>query len=194
MIPARRNCRARSRTRIGYNTPFIDSSFEVGIEPFARGAESHLGDRGVGCCGGDSAVSEPSRAPKMQTMQQCTGHWNPFAGRRPALGTGVPGRRPARPALGTGVPAEGPHWPALGTGVPAEGRHWARECPSVGRHGLHWARECRPKAGTGRTGAGRRPALACTGGTSECRAAGRRPALAGPKARHCGARSVRAAQ
>ena len=25
-------------------------------------------------------------------MQQCTGHWNPFAGRRPALGHGVPGR------------------------------------------------------------------------------------------------------
>ena len=85
------------------------------------------------------------RGAKMQTMQQCTGHWNPFAGRRPALGHGVPGRRPARPALG---------------------------------HGR----------------AGRRPALACTGGTSECRDAGRRPALAGPKARHCGARSVRAAQ
>jgi len=62
----------------------------------------------------------------MQTMQQCTGHWNPFAGRRPALGHGVPGRRPARPALGHGS-------------------------------------------------AGRRPALACTGGTSECRAAGCRP-------------------
>ena len=33
MTPARRNCRARSRTRIGYSTPFIDSSFAVGIEP-----------------------------------------------------------------------------------------------------------------------------------------------------------------
>ena len=34
MTPARRNCRARLRTRIGYSTPFIDSSFPVGIEPF----------------------------------------------------------------------------------------------------------------------------------------------------------------
>ena len=34
MTPARRNCRARSRTRIGYSTPFIDSSFAVGIKPF----------------------------------------------------------------------------------------------------------------------------------------------------------------
>ena len=34
MTPARRNCRARSRTRIGYSTPFIDSSFAVGSEPF----------------------------------------------------------------------------------------------------------------------------------------------------------------
>jgi len=34
MTPARRNCRARSRTRIGYSTPFIDSSFAVGIEAF----------------------------------------------------------------------------------------------------------------------------------------------------------------
>ena len=34
MTPARRNCRARSRTRIGYSTPFIDSSIPVGIEPF----------------------------------------------------------------------------------------------------------------------------------------------------------------
>ena len=33
MTQARRNCRARSRTRIGYSTPFIDSSFAVGIEP-----------------------------------------------------------------------------------------------------------------------------------------------------------------
>ena len=33
MTPVRRNCRARSRTRIGYSTPFIDSSFAVGIEP-----------------------------------------------------------------------------------------------------------------------------------------------------------------
>ena len=62
MTPARRNCRARSRTRIGYSTPFIDSSFAVGIEPFERGAESRLGDRGLGCCGGDSAVLERSRA------------------------------------------------------------------------------------------------------------------------------------
>jgi len=62
MPPARRNCRALSRTRIGYSTPFIDSSFAVGIEPFARGAKSRLGDRGLGCCGGDSAVSERSRA------------------------------------------------------------------------------------------------------------------------------------
>jgi len=58
MTPARRNCRARSRTRIGYSTPFIDSSFAVGIEPFERGAESRLGDRGLGCCRGDSAVLE----------------------------------------------------------------------------------------------------------------------------------------
>ena len=34
MNPARRNCRARSRTRIGYSTPFIDGSFAVGIKPF----------------------------------------------------------------------------------------------------------------------------------------------------------------
>ena len=34
MTPARRNCRASSRTRVGYSTPFIDSSFPVGIEPF----------------------------------------------------------------------------------------------------------------------------------------------------------------
>jgi len=34
MTPARSNCRARSRTRIGYSTPFVDSSFPVGIEPF----------------------------------------------------------------------------------------------------------------------------------------------------------------
>jgi len=61
---------------------------------------------------------------------------------------------------------------------------------------LHWDWNPvrRPKAVTGHGSAGRRPSLACTGGTSECRAAGRRPALAGPKARHCGARSVRAAQ
>ena len=52
MTPARRNCRARSRTRIGYSTPFIDSSFAVGIKPFESGAESRLGDRGLGCCGG----------------------------------------------------------------------------------------------------------------------------------------------
>ena len=63
MTPARRNCPARSHTRIGYSTSFIDSSFAVGIEPFARGAESRLGDRGLGCCGGDSAVSERSRLP-----------------------------------------------------------------------------------------------------------------------------------
>ena len=62
MTPARRNCRARSRARIGYSTPFIESSLAVGIEPFERGAESRLGDRGLGCCGGDSAVLERSRA------------------------------------------------------------------------------------------------------------------------------------
>ena len=56
MTPARRNCRARSRTRIGYSTPFIDSSFPVGIEPFEWGAELRRGDWGVGCCGGDSDV------------------------------------------------------------------------------------------------------------------------------------------
>jgi hypothetical protein len=60
MTPARRNCRARSRSRIGYSTPFIDSSFPVGIEPFEWGAELRLGDWGVGCCGGD--VLERSRA------------------------------------------------------------------------------------------------------------------------------------
>ena len=32
----------------------------------------------------------------MQTMPQWNGEWSPFAGRRPALGYGVPGRRPAR--------------------------------------------------------------------------------------------------
>ena len=62
MTPARRNCRARSRTRIGYSTPFIDSSFPVGIEPFEWGAELRRGDWGVGCCGGDSDVLERSRA------------------------------------------------------------------------------------------------------------------------------------
>ena len=60
--PARRNCRARSRTRIGYSTPFIDSSFAVGIEPFEVGAELRLGDWGLGCCGGASDVLERSRA------------------------------------------------------------------------------------------------------------------------------------
>ena len=62
MTPARRNCRARSRTRIGYSTPFIDSSFAVGIEPFEVGAELRLGDWGLGCCGGASDVLERSRA------------------------------------------------------------------------------------------------------------------------------------
>ena len=62
MTPARRNCRARSRTRIGYSTPYIDSSFPVGIEPFEWGAELRRGDWGVGCCGGDSDVLERSRA------------------------------------------------------------------------------------------------------------------------------------
>jgi len=62
MTPARRNCRARSRTRIGYSTPFIESSLALGIEPFERGAQSRRGDRGLGCCGGDSAVLERSRA------------------------------------------------------------------------------------------------------------------------------------
>ena len=87
------------------------------------------------------------RGAKMQTMQQCTGHWNPFAGRRPALGHGVPGRRPARPALGTGVPAEGRHWPALG---PAEGRHW----PALG------ARRSAVLPAEGRRWLGRRPGTA----------------------------------
>jgi len=62
MTPARKNCRARSRTRIGCSTPFIDSSFAVGIEPFEWGAESRLTDRGLGCCRGDSAAQERSRA------------------------------------------------------------------------------------------------------------------------------------
>ena len=62
MTPARRNCRARSRTRIGYSTPFIDSSFPVGIEPFEWGAELRRGDWGVGCCGGDSDVLELERS------------------------------------------------------------------------------------------------------------------------------------
>jgi len=39
--------------------------------------------------------------------------------------------------------------PALGHGVPAEGRHWGTECPAVGRHGLHGLHWGRPKAGTG---------------------------------------------
>ena len=60
---------------------------------------------------------------KMQTMQHCTGHWNPFAGRRPALGTGVP--------------AEGRHWPALGARrsavLPAEGRRWLGRRPALRR-------------------------------------------------------------
>ena len=59
--------------------------------------------------------------PKLQTMQHCTGHWNPFAGRRPALGTGVP--------------AEGRHWPALGARrsavLPAEGRRWLGRRPGT---------------------------------------------------------------
>ena len=62
MTPARRNCRARSRTRIGYSTPFIDSSFPVGIEPFEWGAELRRDDWGVGCCGGDSDVLELERS------------------------------------------------------------------------------------------------------------------------------------
>jgi len=62
MTPVRKNCRAGSRTRIGYSTPFIDSSFAVGIEPFEWGAESRLGVWGLGCCRGDSAVLERSRA------------------------------------------------------------------------------------------------------------------------------------
>jgi len=125
----------------------------------------HTSTSAGGSLAADSPPTRRTRRPKMQTMQQCTGHWNPFAGRRPALGHGVPGRRPARPALGHG----------------SAGRRLALSCTGA-----------RPALGHG--SAGRRPALACTGGTSECRAAGRRPALAGPKARHCGARSVRAAQ
>ena len=85
--------------------------------------------------------------PKMQTMQQCTGHWNPFAGRRPALGHGVPGRRPARPALGHGSAGRRPaltctgarsagRRPALGHGVP--GRRPALRSPFG--HCLHAGR------------------------------------------------------
>ena len=51
MTPARRNYRARSRTRIGYSTPFIDSSFRVGIEPFEWGAELRRGDWGSAAAG-----------------------------------------------------------------------------------------------------------------------------------------------
>jgi len=95
---------------------------------------------------------------------------------RPALGHGVPGRRPARPALGHGSAGRRPaltctgarsagrrpkagtglHW---GHGVPAEGRHWgtactgARECRPKAGTGLHWGHVgvpcCRPKAGAG---------------------------------------------
>ena len=58
-------------------------------------------------------------------------HWPALggrsAGRRRALGTGVPAEGRHWRALGTGVPAEGRHWRALGTGVP--GRRPARRCP-----------------------------------------------------------------
>ena len=47
---------------MGYSTPFIDSAFAVGIEPFEVGAELRLGDWGLGCCGGESDVQERSRA------------------------------------------------------------------------------------------------------------------------------------
>ena len=86
----------------------------------------------------------------MPTMPQCTGDWSPFAGRRPALGHGVPpGCRPAlactgarsagrRPALEHGVPGRRPavactgarsagRTPALGHGVP--GRRPALRSP-----------------------------------------------------------------
>ena len=68
----------------------------------------------------------------MQTMPQCTGDWSPFAGRRPALGHGVPaeGRH-----SGTESPAEGRHWPALGArrsdGLMAEGRRWLDRRPGT---------------------------------------------------------------
>ena len=83
-------------------------------------------------------------------MQQCTGHWNPFAGRRPALGHGVPGRRPARPALGHG--SAGGRLALTRTGArsarPKAGTACtgARECRPKAGTGLHWGR---PKAGTG---------------------------------------------
>jgi len=73
-------------------------------------------------------------------MQQCTGHWNPFAGRRPALGHGVPGRRPARPALGHGSAGRRPALACTGAG-----RRPALACTGG-------TSECRA--------AGRRPALA----------------------------------
>merc|ERR1712070_1346254 len=91
-----------------------------------------------------------------------TMEWGMEPIRRPKAGTGV---RSARPKAGTGL-----RWGHWGHGVP--GRRPALACTGAWGHGVP----------------GRRPALACTGGTSECRAAGRRPALAGPKARHCGAR------
>ena len=75
----------------------------------------------------------------MQTMPQWNGEWSPFAGRRPALGYGVPGRRPALACAGgtggTECPAEGRHWPALGArrsaGLPAEGRRWPGRRPGT---------------------------------------------------------------
>jgi len=120
---------------------------------------------------------------KMQTMQQCTGHWNPFAGRRPALGHGVPGRRRARPALGHGSAGRRPkagtglHW---GNGVPAEGRHWGTECPAEGRQ--HWpALGARRSAGLpaeGRRWLGRRPGTAaravCARRSEQCAVYGAR--------------------
>ena len=73
----------------------------------------------------------------MQTMPQWNGEWSPFAGRRPALGYGVPGRRPALACAGgtggTECPAEGRHWPALGAHrsavLPAEGQRWLGRRP-----------------------------------------------------------------
>ena len=93
----------------------------------------------------------------MQTMPQWNGEWSPFAGRRPALGYGVPGRRPALACAGgtggTECPAEGRHWPALGPGgteCPAEGRHW----PALG------ARRSAGLPAEGRRWLGRRPGTA----------------------------------
>ena len=96
---------------------------------------------------------------------QWNGEWSLFAGRRPTLGHGVPGRRPALACSG-GTECR-PKACTGGTECPAEGRHW----PALGALG---ARSARPKAGTGlhwgHEGAGRRPTLGHG-------VPGRRPAL-----------------